>query len=514
MAGKAKDHNAFLERYKEAADEVDKTLLQEWGSDLDSLLFFAGLFSAVVTAFIVESYKLLQPDYTRLTYYAVRNAPAPYTPESFTVPSSARVVNGLWITSLTLSLLSALVIIMARQCLMNYAVLNRGSLYDWVMLRQYHFDGSTRWHLTEFFALLPVLLHLALFLFLVGLVVFFYGIEPLTARLTLGLVVTVAVLYLAALCIPFFSHDSPFRTTLSITARDTYFTVVDALLAVQRSRDDPWHRIPPFMEPQCFEAALNWFSAWTDSHADMVTIIDALDYNGANITIEPNTRLELEIYTFVDHALERACSSPYTEEDCFLACLRVGLTHLASEKMQTLLKEHEVPIILYTAAASDLELAATLLSEVASTINSLRGRSGGVVPLLRTLKCVAGMSNTMYTPDDATLGGVCVALLVDGRHDLLLLLRMFSAIFSLRTIDPSDACWLTFARRINASLTDEVRRALEQKAGYNALMGKLNDYYADVGFNPDPPTPPQTPQPMPMPVLPPTPSHHPSNAVP
>ncbi|KAI0631322.1 hypothetical protein C8Q77DRAFT_1025935, partial [Trametes polyzona] len=36
--------------------------MEQWKSELDTLLVYAGLFSAVLTAFNVESYRLLQPD--------------------------------------------------------------------------------------------------------------------------------------------------------------------------------------------------------------------------------------------------------------------------------------------------------------------------------------------------------------------------------------------------------------------------------------------------------------------
>ncbi|KAF8899338.1 hypothetical protein BD779DRAFT_1431892, partial [Infundibulicybe gibba] len=45
----------------EKAGQFDKEFCGGWNSEIDSLLTFAGLFSAVVTAFTVESYKLLQP---------------------------------------------------------------------------------------------------------------------------------------------------------------------------------------------------------------------------------------------------------------------------------------------------------------------------------------------------------------------------------------------------------------------------------------------------------------------
>ncbi|KAF9475238.1 hypothetical protein BDN70DRAFT_814406, partial [Pholiota conissans] len=42
--------------------ETDKIQCDAWKEEVQTLLIFAGLFSAVVTAFIIESYKFLKPD--------------------------------------------------------------------------------------------------------------------------------------------------------------------------------------------------------------------------------------------------------------------------------------------------------------------------------------------------------------------------------------------------------------------------------------------------------------------
>ncbi|KAJ7082986.1 hypothetical protein C8R44DRAFT_722257 [Mycena epipterygia] len=36
--------------------------VENWKSDMDGILIFAGLFSAILTAFLIESYKTLSPD--------------------------------------------------------------------------------------------------------------------------------------------------------------------------------------------------------------------------------------------------------------------------------------------------------------------------------------------------------------------------------------------------------------------------------------------------------------------
>ncbi|KAJ7849042.1 hypothetical protein B0H13DRAFT_1480029, partial [Mycena leptocephala] len=45
--------------YISEAEKYDKSLVESWKSDMEGMLIFAGLFSASLTAFIIESYKTL-----------------------------------------------------------------------------------------------------------------------------------------------------------------------------------------------------------------------------------------------------------------------------------------------------------------------------------------------------------------------------------------------------------------------------------------------------------------------
>ncbi|KAJ6627650.1 hypothetical protein B0H10DRAFT_1627091, partial [Mycena sp. CBHHK59/15] len=54
--------NEFWNAYKTVADEYDKEFQQKYSSDLDTALIFAGLFSAVSSAFIIQIQPQLQQD--------------------------------------------------------------------------------------------------------------------------------------------------------------------------------------------------------------------------------------------------------------------------------------------------------------------------------------------------------------------------------------------------------------------------------------------------------------------
>ncbi|TDL27692.1 hypothetical protein BD410DRAFT_869093, partial [Rickenella mellea] len=109
--------------YVTEAGKFDKALVESWRGDMDGILIFAGLFSASVTAFIIESYKKLSPDsgdaaVTLLAQissqlFAISNGTnlivsPPPAQLSFRPTSSVVTVNILWFLSLILALLCAL----------------------------------------------------------------------------------------------------------------------------------------------------------------------------------------------------------------------------------------------------------------------------------------------------------------------------------------------------------------------------------------------------------------------
>lgn len=149
----------------------------------------AGLFSAVATAFIIESYKQLQPDYDRyiagalyVALSAARNGSSiieigPSTldfgePSDVTITSSSRWVNGLWFMSLAVALAVALLCILVKQWLEEYKSRTSGSFETtrlWARRREFYFTGVREWHVPGLISTLPLLLHVALFLFFAGL---------------------------------------------------------------------------------------------------------------------------------------------------------------------------------------------------------------------------------------------------------------------------------------------------------------------------------------------------------
>ncbi|EMD37221.1 hypothetical protein CERSUDRAFT_115116 [Gelatoporia subvermispora B] len=87
-----------------------------WQSDMDMLLIFAALYSAVLTAFIIETYPNLRPDDSQTTVPLLQailltlwsndsaaSAVASSVGAAFQAPSSAVRVNVFWSASLIMS---------------------------------------------------------------------------------------------------------------------------------------------------------------------------------------------------------------------------------------------------------------------------------------------------------------------------------------------------------------------------------------------------------------------------
>ncbi|KDR78370.1 hypothetical protein GALMADRAFT_1317448 [Galerina marginata CBS 339.88] len=187
----------------------DKIWCEAWKDEVQNLLIFAGLFSAVVTAFIIESYRNLQPNQddaiiSLLSQIATRLDNSTFTLPSSTVslstftptPSSIRV-NTFWFLSLVLSLTTVLVGIVSLQWLrehQSYPNLTPKQTYALFNMRA---ESLQKWYVPRIFTLLPLLLQSALVLFLGGMIDFLLAFGDIIA-IPVSVVIGSTVFFLAA----------------------------------------------------------------------------------------------------------------------------------------------------------------------------------------------------------------------------------------------------------------------------------------------------------------------------
>ncbi|KAI0716569.1 hypothetical protein C8Q76DRAFT_724895 [Earliella scabrosa] len=208
-------------------------LVSRWKEELDTLLVYAGLFSAVLTAFNVQSYQLLQPGPADPTVLALQQISAqlnsftigmPFVNSTHTIhtnatiqpqfdaPLSAVWINALWFSSLVFSLASASLTLIVKQWLQQAITGLSGSSRDSARLRQYRLNGLLRWRVGAIVVALPIILQVALVLFLVGMIVLLWTLHDIVATVTSCLVAILFAFLIVVTVMPSFSGDCCYRS--------------------------------------------------------------------------------------------------------------------------------------------------------------------------------------------------------------------------------------------------------------------------------------------------------------
>ncbi|KAJ7920879.1 hypothetical protein B0H13DRAFT_1452123, partial [Mycena leptocephala] len=191
----------------------------------------AALFSAILAAFLIEIRKGLQEDLQTTTNSLLTTTNAllmtliqnpqnatmlqPPLPPHFQPSSSTRWVNGLWFSSLMFSLMSALGASLAKGWVTQFSSAVSGSSWGDARLHCSRYRGLKRWRLKLIIESLPILIHVAFFLFSIGLVVLLFQDDRVIFVTVFILTVLVGLLYIASTIHAVCFSDSPFRTPLS-----------------------------------------------------------------------------------------------------------------------------------------------------------------------------------------------------------------------------------------------------------------------------------------------------------
>ncbi|TBU21321.1 hypothetical protein BD311DRAFT_772298 [Dichomitus squalens] len=223
------EKDSALEKTAEVVKQYSDEMVKRWKEEIDTLLVYAGLFSAILTAFNVQSYILLQsstPDPTlavlqqislQLNSFSVTppgtlvNSTHPIT--SFAPIPMALVetwavwLNSLWFSALICSLASASVGILVKQWLHEYEAGISGTSLEIARLRQYRLNHLAKWRVAEIIAILPVLLQVSLALFLTGLLVLLWHLHPTVATITSTLIGVLLSFAMVTTVMPVFWRD-------------------------------------------------------------------------------------------------------------------------------------------------------------------------------------------------------------------------------------------------------------------------------------------------------------------
>ncbi|KAJ7122072.1 hypothetical protein C8R44DRAFT_162974 [Mycena epipterygia] len=319
------DNAPIWKLYMDQAKISDDNLANLFNSDLDPLLIFAGLFSAILSAFLIEIRKGLQEDLQNITNTLLiilienqHNMTGPAVPTSthFEPTSSSRWVNGLWFSSLMFSLMSALGASLAKGWVTQFSSSVSGSSWGDAALHCSRFRGLKRWHLKLIVQCLPIFIHIAFFLFSIGLVILVFQDDAAIGVVILILTAIVVLLYVASSIHPAYSLDSPFRTPVSGM--------------IHRLLRGPWRldEFAPF--PSGNDARKAQALAWLMTESPNVATVNAAIRAMAGLPANPAVQDELlshSIAALLSRTLSSELARASVDTDALGACL-YAILHL------------------------------------------------------------------------------------------------------------------------------------------------------------------------------------------
>lgn len=191
-----------------------------------------------MAGFVIEGYKTLKPDSGDTTLFVLSqisqqlaglangthvsavDQAAVLSGQPFSPSASAFWVNALWFASLVTSLTCALLATLLHQWARRYLhrTQRRYSPHARARIRAFFAEGADKFRLSTVVEFLPALLHLSVFLFFAGLVVFLIDVNRSIGFGILALVVICGLSYTVFTIIPILFHDSPFQTPLTTAA--------------------------------------------------------------------------------------------------------------------------------------------------------------------------------------------------------------------------------------------------------------------------------------------------------
>ncbi|KAF8800057.1 hypothetical protein BYT27DRAFT_7342631 [Phlegmacium glaucopus] len=209
--------DAWQKCYK-MTEKYDNEMCAAWKEEVDKLLIFAGLFSATITSFTIESYKWLSegPEDVSARLLATiatqlsNSSSNPLQPNlilpPFSVSSTDVRINAVWFLSLTLGLTTVLIGILCLQWLREFQRDAALPHKESVALRQMRYEGLMEWYVPEILSALPLLLQLALILFFVGLLDLLWSRHTVVAACISALVGLVMFFLAATTALPALQH--------------------------------------------------------------------------------------------------------------------------------------------------------------------------------------------------------------------------------------------------------------------------------------------------------------------
>ncbi|PBK99380.1 hypothetical protein ARMGADRAFT_1125022, partial [Armillaria gallica] len=237
--------------YLDECAPFDLEMVERWREELDVLLVFAGIFLVVVTIFVAQTSQSLRVDYGQVTASLlfelievqrstangsiVTNNDVPRSDLTFRPSILNAWVNGLWFTSLSLSLATALFVVLTKQWIHQYTSVSSGTPRDRCRLRQSRYMGLQKWGVDLIIGFLPIPMSVSLAVFMVGLVLFIIPLQISTASVVGAITFASFAAYLITSFISILYPSCPYRTPLSQYMFFLYTYIMDSAAFFNRA---------------------------------------------------------------------------------------------------------------------------------------------------------------------------------------------------------------------------------------------------------------------------------------
>ncbi|KAJ3815597.1 hypothetical protein F5876DRAFT_30301, partial [Lentinula aff. lateritia] len=316
--------------YLDQAEKNNERITESWKGDMDAILIFAGLFSASVTAFIIESYKDLVPDNSDATVILLAQIYRELTNDttltmipsvskaldanSFVPSNSSLACNILWFLSLSLSLTAALSATLVQQWSRNYlqATVGRDIPYQRARISTYLYEGLIKFHMKSIVTAIPMLLHASLLLFFAGLVLFLQPVNRGIGYLIFGLLSVTAILYVLISILPTFYFDCPYGSPLT---KIWWRILCSVQLIVRETSQGGTSPVPP----GCSLAKVREWEATDISYErderDFRAICWTLEYSPDDNTLELFASIVPDVVAGLDYSAKLLCRRLLDRDD-------------------------------------------------------------------------------------------------------------------------------------------------------------------------------------------------------
>ncbi|EMD41503.1 hypothetical protein CERSUDRAFT_120556 [Gelatoporia subvermispora B] len=244
MADDSKKSEAAWAACAKAASDHDNEKAKAWKEEIDPLLVFAGLLSGILTAFIAVVWsqlaaapsspeintRMLELIYAQLagqnnaTSAEILAALSSVSPDADQPSSAWTWIGCLWFASLILSLSASSISLVVRQWLNHFT---SPTPQDPVCSTYIHclrwYMGLVGWHVAGTLSVLPLLLQMALILFLVGVVILTWtALGVSIAAVTTPLVTLLLTFLTFTTLAPIFDKTCPYKSPQALFAYWVY----------------------------------------------------------------------------------------------------------------------------------------------------------------------------------------------------------------------------------------------------------------------------------------------------